>query len=140
MTTCDPPFKTNINCISDNIIEVKNSNGDTPEGDQSAQELPIRAVTVKVPMKIADQDILAVVDTGAEVTVMKGSLFQSLPNNIQSRIHESKCKLVVAEQGHHMEVQGVVDIPLKIGNHQFEWKVYIPPIADDLLLGCDIMN
>ena len=124
----DPLFKSNPN----NRIQK----------EDSMEEInpSIRAVTIKVPIKVEDMNLLAVVDTGAEVTVMRDSLYRDLPLESRPEIKDARCGLVVADKGHHMETQGMVKLPLNLGGHQFEWDVYLAPITDDLLLGCDIID
>ena len=39
-----------------------------------------------------------------------------------------------------METQGMVNLLLNLGGHQFERDVYLAPITDDLFLGCDIID
>ena len=124
----DPLFKSNPN----NRVQK----------EDSMEEInpSIRAVTIKVPIKVEDMNLLAVVDTGAEVTVMRDSLYRDLPLESRPEIKDARCGLVVADKGHHMETQGMVKLPLNFGGHQFEWDVYLAPITDDLLLGCDIID
>ena len=38
-----------------------------------------------------------------------------------------------------MITSGIADIEIQIGSLKFEWPIYIAPIGDDLLLGCDVI-
>ena len=109
----------------------------TVQGDKG---LSRRAVTIKVPLKVENIDILAVVDTGAEVTVLRDSLFRDLPCANDREISVARCNLIVAGEGHQMESKGLVNLDLNLGGHTFSWDIYLAPIADDMLLGCDIID
>ena len=39
-----------------------------------------------------------------------------------------------------MRSRGIVRVPLKLGEEEYAWPVYIAPIADELLLGCDLLD
>ena len=91
-------------------------------------------------MKVKKIDILAVLDTGAEVTVIRDGLFRDLPCANDREISVAKCNLIVAGEGHQMESKGLVNLDLNLGGNMFPWDIYLAPIADDMLLGCDIID
>ena len=150
----DPLFKTNSGCNIEEKFkeEAKSNNSNSPRcnlGRHSGSQmngpptnnLLVKAVTIKVPLKISNQEALAVVDSGAEVTELKIALFfSSLHMYNESMVRQAQSNLVVAEQGCQMEACGVVKLLITLGEHKYEWEVYIAPIADDMLLGCDIMD
>ena len=35
---------------------------------------------------------------------------------------------------------GTIDVQFKLGEFEFTWPVYVAPIRDDILLGCDIID
>lgn len=92
----------------------------------------VRAVTLKVPVEINSQVVNAVVDTGAEVTVMSESVYDRIPEGDRPRLYQAKRNLIVAEAGRKRKTSGVADVVIKIGSMQFEWSIY--------LLGCDIID
>ena len=102
----------------------------------------VGAVTMRVPIKVCKYLVNAVIDTGAEVTVMSETLFNSLTAEqyIHVCTHEKSRILVTAEEGKEMRSRGIVRVPLKLGEEEFAWPVYIAPIADELLLGCDLLD
>ncbi|VDI18815.1 Hypothetical predicted protein [Mytilus galloprovincialis] len=48
--------------------------------------------------------------------------------------------LVVAEAGKHMTTRGIAQIEMKLGNEIFTWPMYVAPIGDSVLLGCDLID
>ena len=100
----------------------------------------IKVYLEEVPLKVENIDILAVVDTGAEVTVIRNSLFRDLPCANDREISVARCNLIVAGEGHQMESKRLVNLDLNPGEHMFSWDIYLAPIADDMLLGCDIID
>ena len=100
----------------------------------------VRSVTLRAPINVEGQDISAVVDTGAEVTVMSETLFFKIPENRRPCLKKASRNLVVAEAGKKMRSLGVADVSIVIGPLEFSWPVYVAPIGDLLLLGCDVID
>ncbi|CAG2202544.1 unnamed protein product [Mytilus edulis] len=100
----------------------------------------ITAAIKKVPMEVSNQKIKAVIDTGAEVTVLNEEIFFRLPKTNRSKLKPALKNLVVAEAGKQMGTKGVAAVTLTLGDSQFVWDVYVAPIGDDLLLGCDVLD
>ncbi|VDI69244.1 Hypothetical predicted protein [Mytilus galloprovincialis] len=100
----------------------------------------ITAASIKVPIEVSNQKIKAVIDTGAEVTVLNEEIFFRLPKTNRSKLKPALKNLVVAEAGKQMGTKGVAAVMLTLGDSQFVWDVYVAPIGDDLLLGCDVLD
>lgn len=79
-------------------------------------------------------------DTGAEVTVLSERLYNLFPEEKRPKLQEAKRGLVVAEAGREMSTCGTIDVQFKLGEFEFTWPVYVAPIRDDILLGCDIID
>ena len=99
-----------------------------------------RAVSMRAPITVCDQQINAIVDSGAEVTVMSKELYYRLPKEHRPELTKAEKGLVVAEEDRIMPTDGVAMMPLIIGNIQFQWPVYVAAIVDELLLGCDLLD
>ena len=99
-----------------------------------------RAVSMRAPITVCDQQINAIVDSGAEVTVMSKDLYYRLPKEHRPELTKAEKGLVVAEEDRIMPTDGVAMMPLIIGDIQFEWPVYVAAIVDELLLGCDLLD
>lgn len=100
----------------------------------------VNAVTIRAPILVEGQEVKAVIDTGAEVTVISTSLFEEIPEGNRPKLQESRRCLVVAEEGKRLKTQGVIEANLTIGKLCFRWEVYVAPIRDKVLLGCDIID
>jgi len=82
----------------------------------------------------------AVIDTGAEVTVISDRLYESLPPNNKPVLTKAKRGLVVADANRAMKTNGIAKVTIVIGDNEFQWPVYVAPIRDEILLGCDIID
>lgn len=69
----------------------------------------VHAVTIRAPVTIEGIEMNAVVDTGAEVTVMSERRFQEIPAEKQPLLRQTRRSLVVAEAGHKMRTSETVD-------------------------------
>ncbi|CAC5395816.1 unnamed protein product [Mytilus coruscus] len=59
----------------------------------------VRSATIKVPISVNGQVTKAILDTGAEVTVLNSSLYFGIPEEKRSLLKKATRKLVVAETG-----------------------------------------
>ena len=129
--------------------EEKTSLNETCESADSYSELlqkgnlfvrAIRAVSMRVPVTIFEVTVDAIIDSGAEVTVLSQRVFNSLPEDRRPMLQKAEKGLIVAEENRVMPADGVALLPLILGQSVFKWSVYIAPITDDLLLGCDLLD
>ena len=100
----------------------------------------MQAVTIKAPLTVLGKEVQAVVDTGAEVSVMSDRLYDSLEPEQRPPLNESRVGLVVAEKKTKLKDRGLIEANIELNGHQFLWPVYVAPISDDFLLGCDIID
>ena len=100
----------------------------------------VRAVSMRVPVNIHNNTLNAVIDCGAEVTILNPDVLKLLPEDCRPSICPTATKLTVAEEDRLMPTSGIAVVPLTIGTLHFEWPVYIAPIGEDILLGCDIID
>lgn len=124
-------------CI-DNSFEIVDTNFDTAMVNVIIDR--IRSVTLRAPLSIEGEKVKAVVDTGAEKTVMSESLFFKIPEAKRPSLQEAKRNLVVAEAGKRMKTLGVAEVSVEIGPLKFLWSIFVALICDDLLLGCDVID
>ena len=145
--------KDNVNEEKQDHI-VRNKMGEVETGDglkentgvvtiPEGEEVVIRrtkTVTVKVPLRVNTCEVKAVVDTGASVTVLSDKVFNAIPATYKPQLREVELSLRVAEENKKMTTMGMADVEMTIGDQCFTWPVYIAPIGDDMLLGCDVID
>ena len=95
---------------------------------------------VKVPMKVSEISCLAVVYTGATVSVLNKVKYEQIPDEIRPPLTQGELKLNVAEKGQDMTVSGITNIDVELGGLKLTWPVYVAPIRDDFLLGWDMIS
>jgi RNA:NAD 2'-phosphotransferase (TPT1/KptA family) len=95
------------------------------------------ASTLRVPITIEGQTITAIVDTGAQVTLISDRLYKSLPS--QPPIIR---KVVMDTAGRDLSMFGFVVGPvhLQLGPIDFHDRVFVAPINDDMLFGLDFIK
>ena len=70
----------------------------------------VTAATIKVPLVIGGIHSKAVIDTGAEVTVMSEALYTMIPENRRPELKKATRNLVVAEAGKQMSTRGITEL------------------------------
>lgn len=100
----------------------------------------VSAVSMRVPVFMMERELEAVIDTGAEVTVLNQRIFDQLPPSTRPIVKKADRGLVVAERGKKMGSHGMAVVKFKIGDQDYEWTMYIADIGDDILLGADFLD
>ena len=77
---------------------------------------------LKVPLKVENIDIYALVDTRAEVIVTMDSLFRELPCTSYEEIN-------FASEGRQIESKEMIHLDMTPGGYKFTWGIYLTPIA-----------
>ena len=89
-------------------------------------------------MTVNGLPVQAVVDTGAEATVISEEVYNKLPIAAQKPLCETSLKNVGV--GSKMSALGELEVTLEIGSQKLNWKVHVGQIHDSLLLGLDAMQ
>ena len=100
----------------------------------------INAVTILAPVTIFGKALRAVVDSGAAVSILSSREYYALSEEVRPAIRPSQVRLMVADSSRCLAAEGVVFLEFTIDDLEFEWPVYVAPIADSLLLGCDVLD
>ena len=87
-----------------------------------------------VPLDVNSKTVAAVVDTGAEVTLVNTEVFNKTG-------WEGEREPVILKGIFPEVAEGcmVKDVPLKLGGKDYKWDLYVAPISDAFLLGLDFM-
>ncbi len=94
-------------------------------------------VSLVVPIAVEDINILAVIDTAAQMTVISTEVYKQL--NLPEKEHQT-IKISNAQQGAIMEGFIVQGIKTQIGKKTYFLRAVIAPITDQMLLGFDFLQ
>ena len=92
-------------------------------------------MAILVPVKLANSSVMAVVDTGAEATVVSSELTDRLGI---SYLNCSYTSIKMADRD-ATRLKVVPDCSLCIGTQDISWNVIIADIGEDILLGLDFL-
>ncbi|CAC5383460.1 unnamed protein product [Mytilus coruscus] len=87
-----------------------------------------------------ENSLKAVIDTGAEVTVLSEKVYRNLAKEHHLELKTATRGLLVAKEGEKMSATGITEMEMSLGPLRFTWPVYVAPLNGDLLLGCDIID
>ena len=124
------PAKLDPPCSSENQAGV----------EESVTVRMIGSVSLRAPMQVMDIEVMAVVDTGTEVTVLGQHLLSQLSETQRPKIQRATRTLKVAKKDDTLNSQGVATLDLNIGGHTYPWLLYIAETGEDLLLGADFLD
>ena len=91
-------------------------------------------------MKMSEISCLAVVDTGAPVSMLNKVKNEQIPDEMRPPLTQGELKLNVAEKGKDMTVSGITNLDVELGGLKLTWPVYVAPIRDDFLLRWDMIS
>ena len=94
-------------------------------------------MTPVLPFRIHGRDVQACIDTGAQVTLMSESFYNSLPN--KPKLTPQRINLRMAGD-QLMYGYMVRNLEISIAGKVYLWNVYVTQIHDDFLLGIDFMH
>ncbi|XP_062621175.1 uncharacterized protein LOC134282792 [Saccostrea cucullata] len=92
--------------------------------------------SIRVPVQINSHKTKAVIDTGAEITVLSQDFVKKVDLNYSC---SNKVTLLNAETGNKMMAVNNVSVRINLGKSTTNWKVCIAPIRDDVLIGMDLL-
>ncbi|VDI33787.1 2'-phosphotransferase [Mytilus galloprovincialis] len=121
-------------------FEDNESSDDSVDGGISLCINRVESAVIQTSVRINDYELKAVIDTGAEVTVLSEKVYRNLAKEHHLELKTATRGLLVAEEGKKMSATGITEIEMSLGSLRFTWPVYVAPLNDDLLLGCDIID
>ncbi|CAC5409541.1 unnamed protein product [Mytilus coruscus] len=92
----------------------------------------VTAATIVVPVVINKIVTNAVIDTGAEVTVLSEKLYEQIPEGQRPKLRRATRNLVVAEAGKNLTTRGITEVDFDLRSETFKWTVYVAPIGDNM--------
>ena len=105
--------------------------------DINITRVPNRDRAIRIPVKVHGINTFAVIDTGADATVVSDEVAAKagiVPDETKS------VRLLNATNDSEMNAFGGVTATIQMANHPYEWKVFVAPIRDPILLGIDFMK
>ncbi|KAL7883159.1 hypothetical protein SRHO_G00008170 [Serrasalmus rhombeus] len=97
-----------------------------------------RGPSLLIVLSVDGIQVNAVIDTGAEATIMSEETFNTLL--VKNHTSLKKVSLRNAETGKEMIATGGVMVEFKIGTKTLQWDICVAPIHDALLLGLDFLK
>lgn len=125
---------------SPNETSIDHGISETSTPSKEIREILFRnkwETTLTIPIKINNRKVLAVIDTGAEISVMSHQFAQSMKKQLR-RKHEVNLKGV--ETSSRMKGYKLEKVNLDIDDHKYPWSVYEADIKEDFILGLDFLR
>lgn len=98
----------------------------------------IKGESLQIPVTVNGIPTQAVVDTGAQTTVISEELYQSFLGGDPTSLHQTY--LLNAGVGDDMKAKHGLNATFKIGSKTINWEVHIAPIRNSVLLRLDLMK
>ena len=92
-----------------------------------------------VPGRIVNVDVKFLLDTGSSVSIIHPHTFELLPLSCRHTVTPSD-KTIIAAEGTKMQVQGTLQVVIKLGALVKRHTVYIAPITQAGILGLDFLT
>ena len=112
----------------------------TGKQDPEIREINLRTDctdSIVIPVKLRGKRAQAVVDSGAQVTIISEEFFRQFKKPFRF-VKKSRLKCAGIESS--MEAKLVKDVDIQIGENKYKWDVYVAPINDEFILGLDFLK
>jgi len=92
----------------------------------------------QIPLKVGPVNVLGMLDSGAQMTVIRPDVIASLPEKLRN---VKTCNLeLMGINGIAKKVDGIARIPIKIGSRNLLTDVVVAPIRDAILIGMNFIQ
>ena len=118
--------------------KLSESDGNNADIDKTMTILQLGSASMlRLNVKVNSKNITAVIDTGAEVTIISDKVYESLEAK-----PPVKKRTVMHGAGRNMTMNTCIigPVDLEIGAKTYTSDVYVAPMDDDMLLGLDFMR
>ena len=89
-----------------------------------------------MPITINGYSTMAIVDTAAQATIMSDRLASKLSTPLR---YESKYLLKGPDEGSSFSARFCDFVEIGLGQHTYNWRLFVAPIQDDFILGLDFL-
>lgn len=96
-----------------------------------------RETTLTIPVKINGRAVKALVDTGAEISVISHELARTMKSPLK---RELLVKLKGAETSSDMKGYRLEPVSLKVEKKEYPWRIYEADIQEQFILGLDFLQ
>lgn len=90
---------------------------------------------LRVNLTVASKQIVAVIDTGAKVSIISDKIFESMQNKPPVKIHTAMHGV-----GRNMKTFIIGPVDMRIGTNTYSSEIYVAPMDDDILLGLNFLR
>ncbi|CAG2206103.1 unnamed protein product [Mytilus edulis] len=102
-------------------FEDNESSDDSVDGENSVCINRVESAVIQTSVRINDYELKAVIDTGAEVTVLSEKVYRNLAKEHHLELKTATRGLLVAEEGKKMSATGITEIEMSLGPLRFTW-------------------
>ena len=94
-------------------------------------------LSIVTPVKIQKRDIDAVIDSGAQVSVLNEQIYKSMKNppNLTESVH-----LTGVGENDSISAKLAKNVSFRVGSQYYKLNMYIAPISDSMILGLDFLT
>ena len=91
-----------------------------------------------VPVQVNGVEAFATIDSAAQISIIKTTLFEQLPGNLQQA---GTVKLKgIGKKNNIIPAIRIVGVKITLGKSEFPWDVFLADTADTILLGLDFLR
>ena len=153
ISTCDEPSESQSNPMGggsdirpDNCkSDISSHNDDVQQHDENCTAMPLHENEHSdypqgawlVELQVNGADVRAVVDTGAETSMLSYSVVEQM--NPQPEV-VAETTIKTAMHGDKMQAYELAPVSIKLGSQHYQLPVCVGPLRDQMLLGLDFMR
>jgi len=99
------------------------------------------SILIRIPLKFKNINIIALIDTGAAVSVVSLLVFQKLPSAGKRKLYNDHSLLFRSATGHELVVTGYFNITFQLESTPFQNSFYvIKNITEECIIGMDFLS
>ena len=96
---------------------------------------------IRIPLRLKNVNVIALIDTGAAVSVISLLVFQKLPSAGKKKLYNDHSLLFKSATGHELMVTGYFKLTFYLGGVPFQHPFYvIKNITEECIIGMDFLS